>query len=172
MRMLLVLSFLTTQAFVIQDDLPQFDLSKMILINEQPSLLTSEMDAPCAEASFASFSPHEDKFIEVYTDQASYDMFKNQKQPNFPAGTTIIKKKFSNYLEDKSSVELYTVMVKTKFTAVPNIANWEFKILDKDLKVFKEGNTSECANCHKQYLNSDFVTRENYFPNQWRLELK
>jgi hypothetical protein len=158
-------------AWTIVQEKPKINLSTLIKINAEPSFMLGAMAADCADVS-TIYSPHEDKYIDVYIDSTAYQQFMNEKNPNFPKGTILVKKKYKNFGNEKPEVELYTIMTKVNYSASVQISNWNFQILDKDLNAVKDANVSKCIQCHSDYSSSDFVTRENYFSEELRKKLK
>jgi len=147
------------------------DLKKFKKINDSPSFMKKAKSAPCAPF-YAAFSPHEDKYIDVFVNPEAYEEFITKKNPVFPIGTIIVKKKYLDYKKDKSKIELYTVMTKKKYSDTLTISDWEFSVRDKNMKYIQDADIQKCQNCHWDYKSTDFVTRENYLPEKIKNNLK
>ena len=78
----------------------------------------------------------------------------------FPRGTIILKEKFSD--SKAQNTELFTGMLKREAGYHPRCGDWEFFTLSADAsKVTSRGKLASCINCHIEYRERDFVTK-NY----------
>lgn len=81
----------------------------------------------------------------------------------FPRGTIIVKEKFSD--AEGKHTELFTGVVKREKGYNPDCGDWEFFGLRADgKKIAERGKLQSCMDCHVEYKERDFVTK-NYVSN-------
>jgi len=81
------------------------------------------------------------------------------KQPQFPKGSIIVKKKLGTFQEQYQPV-LYTVMRKRAAGYNPAVGDWEFLVVGGDGKELQaSGRLERCQSCHVGKKDSDFVFR-------------
>jgi len=111
-------------------------------------------------------SPREPKNLHEKTAQTFTRIFVNsiaqaeaeKENPQFAPGSVIVREKllFGNDTEP----QLVAVMIKREKGFSPKTGDWEFFILDgKDLKMQKRETKGDCAKCHIQVQNTDWVFR-------------
>lgn len=125
--------------------------------SSNPDLSTSHDDGPTS-------------YGVVYVNEIGrYAMFE-KKQPNFPAGTVIVREKLAQ--ANDSEPQSLVVMIKRPQGYNSGARDWEFLALDGKLsKILEREKTSECRNCHAKQEEQDFVFR-TYLTNGMRDQLK
>lgn len=116
---------------------------------------------PLEEEATELESEHKDKYITVYVNKIGKEaMFNNRL--NFPIGSIIVKEKFLT--KTSTSPELLTVMVKQPKGFNSQCGDWEFLVLDGDVREIKaSGKLEKCQSCHLKIEYQDFVFR-TYLP--------
>ena len=80
---------------------------------------------------------------------------------DFPVGSTIVREKLAS--ETALSPEVLTVMIKRWRGFSPKTNDWEFLVVGGEVnKVKKRQKTGNCAECHSEVRQSDFVNRIKY----------
>ena len=115
-------------------------------------------------------SPHLEKFINVFVNEAGRSAMLGKKRPRFPEGTLIVKEKL--LARDASEPELLTVMLKHARGYDPEGGDWEYLVLDgRGQQVRARGKLETCRACHQAYPETDFVAR-SYLPYGLYKDLK
>ena len=114
-------------------------------------------------AKWMNPNPHMPKVFRVFVNPIGEEGFRSAK-PKFAVGTMIVKEKFDRRqtngkgrIKDGERPELYTAMVKRKPGFEPKNGDWEYLILDAEMKRAPMKDASTCQNCHRQVKNQDFV---------------
>lgn len=135
-------------------------------VNAEPYHISSELDGLCRIPTSQDYktigdrtgNPHMAPSIIVYVNNAGKDaMF--AKQPQFPVGSIIVKKKLGTYHERYAPL-LYTVMRKREAGYNAAVGDWEFSVVGADGKELQaSGRLENCQSCHVGKKDSDFVFR-------------
>ena len=140
------------------------------LVNPQPVLMDPIVAVACAAPSIGTPSPHSNKYVLVYVNEAGKAAMMSEKHPRFPPGAIIVKEKFSE--ETNRLPELLTIMVKRAEGFDPGNGNWEYWVAEGDLsRVQRPGNVKSCQGCHLAKKETDYVSRI-YLPKEIREKLK
>ncbi len=102
-------------------------------------------------------SPHWQKAIHIYSDTKSVAPMWDPYM-KFEAGSILLKAKFAPDQPDQ--IELFTGMLKREPGFAPEVGDWEFFTIDGEAtQVTSRGKLASCIACHREYANSDFVTK-------------
>lgn len=83
--------------------------------------------------------------------------------PNYPVGAIIVKSKFAKGKQDRPV--LFTVMRKMQSGYDTNHGDWEYSIVDGTTRrVQARGRIDSCIQCHAEYKETGYVTREYMRP--------
>ena len=147
------------------------DYRKWTLVNPVPELMDARAALDCAVAfSRNDASPHLNKYISVYVNEAGRAAMMTQLTPKFPPGSIIVKEKLSS--KTSATPELLTAMVKHEQGYDPESGDWEYVVLNGTADAITErGKLTNCQSCHLRYRRSDFVTR-TYLPREVVTELR
>ena len=131
-----------------------------------PALYDAQVAAMCAPSTQQPVArgPHTDKFILVYVNETGRQALLQQRTPDFPEGSIVVKEK----LPDASgrSPELLTVMLKRGKGFNPASGDWEFAVLDGAAnRVLEQGKLENCAACHNTKKEVGFVFRSYLTPD-------
>jgi hypothetical protein len=138
------------------------------LVNPAPVKMEPAVAQLCA--AVVRDSPHRDRFVSVYVNEAGREAMMTRLRPKFPRGSVIIKEKLSD--EGGRAPELLTAMVKHEEGYNPGSGDWEYLVLDGSVsKIEKRGKLSGCSGCHVAYRDTDYVTR-TYLPDEVRRRLR
>jgi hypothetical protein len=140
-------------------------------VNPEPANLDAMVGAACASAVKPIVSPHANNFVRVYVNDVGRTAMLEANNPQFPAGTIIVKEKLPN--KTSNTPEFFTVMVKRESAYDPDNGNWQYLIMESDMaKLEKPSDVENCRSCHTTWSKrSDFVSRIYLSPAQ-RLKLK
>lgn len=135
-------------------------------VNAEPYHISSELDGLCRIPTSQDYknigdrtgNPHMAPSIIVYVNNAGKEaMF--AKQPQFPVGSIIVKKKLGTFHERYQPL-LYTVMRKREAGYNAALGDWEFSVVGADGKELQaSGRLENCQSCHVSKKDSDFVFR-------------
>lgn len=126
-----------------------------VRMNDRTALMCATVSPDSKELR----SPHRAKFVHVYVSAAGAPAMQTNSAV-FPRGTIILKEKFADAQGTKT--ELFTGMIKREANYNPACGDWEFFTLSADAsKVTSRGKLQSCIDCHVDYKNRDFVTK-NY----------
>ena len=135
-------------------------------VNAEPYHISSILDTLCRIPTADDYkgererlgNPHISPAIIVYVNNLGKQaMF--EKQPHFPEGSIIVKKKLGTYIK-RDSPQLYTLMRKREAGYNPEVGDWEFSVVAGDGKQFQaSGKLANCQSCHQGKKGSDFVFR-------------
>ena len=123
-------------------------------------------DAFISSGSGSSSSNKEPKNLHEKTAQTFTRVFINsigqaeaeKEYPQFPAGSIIVREKL--LFGTDAEPQLVAVMIKREKGFSRKTGDWEFFVLDgKDLKIQKQETKGDCAKCHIQAQNTDWVFR-------------
>jgi hypothetical protein len=145
---------------------------KWTLVNPVPVRMLPAVAALCAAPMSAPVtqSPHQDKFVSVYVNEAGRSAMMLQLAPEFPTGSMIVKEKLST--GKSQTPELLTAMIKREKGYNPQSGDWEYLILDGAAShIVRRGKLADCASCHLAYEKTDYVSRI-YLPDEARRQLK
>ena len=77
----------------------------------------------------------------------------------FPRGTIVLKEKFDD--PEGKHTELFTGMIKREAGYNPDCGDWEFFTLSANAKkITARGKIESCITCHREFPESDFVTKD------------
>ena len=145
---------------------------KWTLVNPVPVRMLPAVAALCAAPMSAPVtqSPHQDKFLSVYVNEAGRQAMMLQLAPEFPTGSMIVKEKLST--SKSQTPELLTAMIKREKGYNPQSGDWEYLVLDGAAShIVRRGKLADCASCHLSYEKTDYVSRI-YLPDEARRQLK
>ena len=131
-------------------------------VNPKPLLFHAASAAQCAAAFPSQLpSPHREKYITVYVNDAGKRAMLTQETPFFPVGTVIVKEKRAT---PAAAPELLTVMVKHQKGFNPDNGDWEYAVLDGSAaRIQAQGRLANCQSCHQGQKRLDYTFRDNYF---------
>jgi len=130
-------------------------LDGYVRVTDKPFL----MHAPAATQRVVNthVDVHGDRFCDVYISTGGEAAIRAGKA-EYPIGTVVIKSKYPD--EERSKIELYTVMRKMPKGYWPEHGDWEFSVLDSEKKhVLARGRVESCASCHDAYAATGYLTR-------------
>lgn len=134
-------------------------------VNPHPVDMDAVVSALCAAPSgpqSVDKNPHLHKFITVYVNETGRRAMMEERVPNFPQGSVIVKEKLS--AKDSAAPELLTVMIKRERGFNPQSGDWEYMVTNGDgTKVEARGRLSNCQACHVMNKETDFINR-SYLP--------
>jgi hypothetical protein len=85
-------------------------------------------------------------------------MAKRDSTP-FPVGSVVLKQKLD--AANAQTAILYTGMLKRDKGYNPECGDWEFFTLGGDVRtVTSRGRLESCMSCHRNYAQSDFVSKQ------------
>jgi Cytochrome P460 len=126
--------------------------------------------APAAVPPADPKNPHTNKYITVYVNDLGRKAMLEQKSPDFPEGSVIVKEKLSE--RSSPAPELLTVMIKRGQGFNPASGDWEYMALDgTGTRVLAEGKLENCQSCHSAKPETDYVFR-TYLPYEVQTKLK
>lgn len=146
-------------------------------VNSTPQLMLGRVAADCAiQLSPTGIdvdgtrNPHLNKYFTVYVNEVGRKAMLDQKHPQFPAGSVIVKEKLS--ARDSQKPELLTVMIKQQKGFNPESGDWEYMVVDgSGTKMAGRGNLQNCQSCHVARPHTDYVFR-TYLPDGVASKLK
>jgi hypothetical protein len=142
------------------------------LVNPVPVKMLPAVAALCAAPMTrpVTQSPHQDKFVSVYVNEAGRNAMMSQLSPEFPTGSMIVKEKLST--GQSRTPELLTAMIKREQGYNRQSGDWEYLVLDGAAsQIVRRGRLADCASCHLAYEKTDYVSRI-YLPDEARRQLK
>ena len=106
----------------------------------------------------------------VYVNELARRALLEQKKPQFPAGSIIVREKLLQ--PEAARPELLVVMVKRERGFNRKANDWEFLMIDGSVsQITQREKTGSCRDCHKRQKESDFVFR-SYLSEDVRLSQK
>lgn len=124
-------------------------------ITDKPFLMHAPTATQCVINTHVDV--HGDRFCDIYISKESENVLRKGKG-SYPDETIVVKLKYSDDLRGK--VELYTVMRKMPKGYWSEHGDWEFSVMDANLKhVLARGRLESCAGCHDAYRESGYLTR-------------
>jgi hypothetical protein len=136
---------------------------KFVRVTNRPDHIPRRNAVACGPATqkMEPDGPHNDHWIDVYVTQAGYSVLK-QGKGIYPQGTMILKQKYTD--PDRKKTDLFTGMLKRQKGYNPEVGDWEFFILNSTGKtVTALGRIESCIQCHAEFKDHDFVSRD-YLP--------
>lgn len=133
------------------------------LVNPTPYKMASAVQQLCAPPTPAqrdkdAKNPHRDKFIRVFVNDTGRAAMLEQKNPNFPVGSVIVKEKLPD--KDSTQPELLTVMIKRAAGYNPDGGDWEYLVTDgAGVKMQARGKLENCHACHLDVKANGYVFR-------------
>lgn len=143
-------------------------------VNTKPERVDAIVSAQCAKPAGVFIStnenPHHDKFVLVYVNDVGRAAMMEQKLPQFPQGSVIVKEKLTT--KESRSPELLTVMRKREQGYDPENGNWEYMVFDgAGQSLQASGKLEKCQACHLSEKATDYVSRI-YLPAKVREKLR
>jgi len=130
-------------------------LDGFVRVTEKPFLMHAPTATQCVINTHVDV--HGDRFCDVYISKDGEAAIRTGSA-EYPVGTLVIKSKYPD--EERSKIELYTVMRKMPKGYWPEHGDWEFSVLDSEKKhVLARGRVESCADCHDAYSASGYLTR-------------
>ncbi len=106
----------------------------------------------------------------VYVNAVARHALMNEKKPQFPVGSVIVREKLSS--ADAAAADVMVVMVKRERGFNRKANDWEFLMIDGGLsKIIHREKTGSCRDCHVREKDNDYVFRA-YMPKAAQVELK
>jgi len=106
----------------------------------------------------------------VYVNELARHALLEQKKPQFPVGSIIVREKL--WQPDDAKPELLVVMVKRERGFNRKANDWEFLMINGGVnQILQREKTGSCRDCHKRQKETDFVYR-TYLPENIRLSQK
>ncbi len=106
----------------------------------------------------------------VYVNELARHALLEQKKPQFPVGSIIVREKLLQ--QDDAKPQLLVVMVKRERGFNRKANDWEFLMIDGSVsQITQRETTGSCRDCHKKQKDSDYVFR-SYLPETVRLSQK
>ncbi|MBI3649827.1 MAG: cytochrome P460 family protein [Acidobacteria bacterium] len=134
-------------------------------VNTKPWKMAANIAVMCAPApaQLKNDSPHHDKYLLVYVNEAGRQAMRSPSSPQFPPGSVIVKEKLRAPAD--AAPELLTAMVKRAAGFNPSSNDWEFFVLSGDANTVQaQGKLENCIACHSAQRHNDFVFRD-YLPS-------
>lgn len=130
-------------------------LDGYVRVTDKPFLMHAPAATQCIVNTHVDV--HGDRFCDVYISKGGEAAIRAGKA-EYPVGTVVIKSKYPD--EERSKIELYTVMRKMPKGYWPEHGDWEFSVLDSEKKhVLARGRVESCASCHDAYAATGYLTR-------------
>jgi hypothetical protein len=130
-------------------------LEDYVRVTDRPFLMHAPTAKQCVINTHVDV--HGDRFCDVFISKAVESVIR-AGAAEYPVGTLVIKSKYPD--EERSKIELYTVMRKMPVGYWPEHGDWEFSVLDSEKKhVLARGRVESCANCHDAYAASGYLPR-------------
>jgi hypothetical protein len=106
----------------------------------------------------------------VYVNELARQALLEQKKPQFPVGSIIVREKLLQ--PDAAKPQLLVAMVKRERGFNRKANDWEFLMIDGSVsQITQREKTGSCRDCHKRQKDTDFVYR-TYLPETIRLSQK
>jgi len=94
----------------------------------------------------------------VYTNEVARHALLNEKRPQFPVGSIIVREKLSQATDAKPLLLIAMVKHARGFNDKAN--DWEFLVLDGSASTIqRREKVGDCLACHKEQKKTDFVFR-------------
>ena len=144
------------------------ETSRLHRITETPHEMADSSASLCMLISNRPHNPHEGdllpRYCHVYVNAVGRKtMLRGEGE--FPIDSLIVKSKL--FKKDEKKVELFTVMRKRAEGYDPDHGDWEYSVIDgRSRRVLAVGKIDSCINCHSEYKDSDFITREYLKPGE------
>lgn len=142
-------------------------------VNPEPEFVAAFNAAACAapQVTAGPGSPHgPNKYITVYVNDVGRHAMMEEKTPQFPVGSVVVKEKHPT--AKSTTPELLTVMVKRESGYNPDSGDWEYMVFDGSGKSIQaRGKLENCQACHKMDQGTDYISRA-YLPWEARKQLK
>jgi hypothetical protein len=133
---------------------------KFVQVTNQPVQIVSPNAWLCRNPTNPD-GPHSAHWIDVYVTRAGYAVIKNGKGV-YAKGTVILKQKYTD--PNRKTTDLFTGMLKREKGYNSEVGDWEFFILNSTGKtVTALGRIESCNQCHAEFKDHDFVSRD-YLP--------
>lgn len=130
-------------------------------VNPFPMKISVRASLDCAIASPPP-GPHGEKYITVYVNEIGRPAMMEEKKPNFPQGSVIVKEKLTT--PESTTPELLTVMLKRERGYNPESGDWEYMVFDgTGASVQERGKLENCQSCHTLLKETDYISRK-YLP--------
>ena len=132
-------------------------------VNPTPELMDVRTSTDCAApiggfGTYGPSNPHREKYITVYVNELGRKAMMEQRKPQFPEGSVIVKEKLSE--PSSTSPELLTVMIKREKGFNPETGDWEYAVFDgTGTKLESRGKLSTCQGCHLSRPDTDYIFR-------------
>ncbi len=146
------------------DSLKLSDLTQYIRITQQPFKMHDSTAILCAPSAVKkATTPHEpdypeSAFCNVYVNSLAKETMLSG-DGIYPVGSIVIKSKLTK--RDSQEPELFTVMEKMENGYDAEHGNWKYIVADgKTFKQIATGRIDSCIECHTQYKETDYITRE------------
>ena len=134
------------------------DFAKWPKVTEEPVSVTPQALEMCrAAVPRWREGPHTDATIVVRVSPEAADAFRDGK--TMPVGAQVVKEKYTD-AKATGPMNSYAVMTKRQAGYDPTWGDWEYAMvyLDKP-KETEQGRLGECARCHAQVREKDYLFR-------------
>jgi len=139
------------------------DLDRYVRITQQPFEMHDTTIEFCRPPEQVALNPHEPAhpktaFCHVYVNALAKDTMISGKGV-YPEGSIVIKSKLA--AADDQTPELFTVMQKMADGYDTEHGNWKYAVVDgATYRQVAAGRIDSCIECHVQYEEMDYITRE------------
>lgn len=133
-------------------------------VNSVPQLMPDRVAMSCAIMTSPETGerlqrgPHAGVYFTVYVNSTGQKAMLEDKTPDFPEGTVIVKEKLPS--KDSAAPELLTVMIKREKGYQERSGDWEYMVTDgTGTKVQGRGMIENCQACHVREKKTDYIFR-------------
>jgi hypothetical protein len=124
-------------------------------ITEVPHEMHPNVSAACDISDIADV--HGNRYCDVFISPDSAATILSG-HGSYKPGTVIVKSKYPS--KTRESIELFTVMKKMEPGYSSDNGDWQYTVVDSTAtQILAQGRIESCSECHRDYKNTDFVTR-------------
>ncbi|QDU94369.1 cytochrome P460 family protein [Lignipirellula cremea] len=138
-------------------------LDRYVRITDRPFEMQDSTITFCRPPEEIALNPHDPAFPEtafchVYVNEIAKNPMLTGKGI-YPEGSLVIKSKLA--AADSQKPELFTVMQKMANGYDTERGNWKYTVVDgTSYRQLASGRIDSCIQCHEQYKETDYITRE------------
>ncbi len=145
-------------------------------VNDKPVFMMPQVSmlcvSPTAVQDSAANFPHNNNYINVYVNDTAFIPMTSSKKPKFKTGSVLIKEKLTALDTSFSAPTLFTIMIKREKGYNPACGDWEFATVETKSWHVNRGKIEKCMSCHKNYTQKDFIYRENYLSDKYKMGMR
>ncbi|MFO0946111.1 MAG: cytochrome P460 family protein [Planctomycetota bacterium] len=147
------------------------DRGKICRVNEEPYRMSDPVAMLCWDYAREKVRqewaehriPMQDTYCFVYTNELASPTM-TSGNGSYPVGSIVIKEKLKS--ADSREAELFTVMRKRAPGYDPDHGDWEYAVVTNGgTEIVERGKLQRCIECHDNYKETDYVTREYLRPH-------